>query len=74
MLNIEFQFLVAAKSRDDVTELFGSDRVFVDQLYTKVLAPVKAVGSVPKVLEVGGVYLTLIEWASRNGYPILPLK
>ena len=47
-------FCTAARSRDDVTELLGTESDLTDRVYTMVLAPVKAVGSVPKVLEVGG--------------------
>ena len=69
-----FFFYTAAKSRDDVTELFGTESDLTDRVYTMVLAPVKAVGSVPKVLEVGDTILELMKWANRNVFPMLPLK
>ena len=69
----DFSFCTAAKSRDDVTELFGTESDLTDRVYTMVLAPVKAVGSVPKVLEVGNSILDLMKWANRNGFPVLPL-
>ena len=57
-----------------MTELFGTESDLTDRVYTMVLAPVRAVGSVSKVLEVGDVFIDLMKWANRNAFPVLPLR